>query len=107
MAWMADGTEGHRSGAAANEATTSSDAPHMPGMATGDDLQRLDSADGRAAEVLWLQLMIRHHRAGVDMAQAVLSRGSHPDVRRLAQSMVTAQRSEIDQLQQLLKDPNP
>lgn len=75
----------------------------MPGMATEAELARLRNASGRAAEILWLELMIRHHRAGVDMAEAALDLAERPEVRQLAAAIVTSQRAEIDLMQQLLE----
>ena len=74
----------------------------MPGMATDAQLSRLRNSEGAAAERLWLRLMISHHEAGIDMARAALDLVSTPVVRTLAQSVVVSQRSEIDQMQQLL-----
>lgn len=96
MAWMA-GTAGEVTDGAATSGT------RMPGMATPAELARLRDAHGRAAEVLFLQLMIEHHRGGVAMADAVLQRTDDEAVRRLATAMVTSQRSEIDNMRALLR----
>lgn len=79
-------------------------SPHglMPGMATDDDLAQLRAASGRAAEILWLQLMIPHHKAGVMMAEAILQKTGDPQVIKLATAISTAQLAEIDQMRQLL-----
>jgi uncharacterized protein (DUF305 family) len=92
MRWMS-GHGGHRGGASA-----------MPGMATREQLAELEKASGRAAEVLFLRLMTAHHRGGVDMAEAVLARTGHDRVRRLAGTMVTGQRSEIAQMNAMLRE---
>lgn len=76
----------------------------LPGMATPDQLARLERARGNSAERLWLQLMIRHHRAGVDMARAALSTATQAEVRQLAQAIVTSQTAEIEQMVMLLKE---
>lgn len=84
MAWM-----GH---------TTHKGGEHgamMPGMATDAELDALRSAEGEAAEVLYLQLMTKHHRAGVDMARAGAERADNEQVAHLADGMVSGQRSEI------------
>lgn len=75
----------------------------MPGMATMDDLARLrDGPDGEA-DATFLQLMIRHHRGGVAMAEAVIERTQRPEVRRLAQAIVDGQTAEIRAMQDLLR----
>lgn len=104
MAWMADKAGTHHGMPGVGDPADEVGSAQMPGMATPDQLERLETTRGRRAEALWLRLLIRHHRAGVGMADAVLARTSHPEVRQLAQSMVSAQQSEIDQLRILLKD---
>jgi len=76
----------------------------MPGMASPEDLNQLRDLTGTEADGLFLNLMIVHHRAGVEMAQAVLDRTERPEVRALAQSMVNAQQNEIDYMQTLLQE---
>ncbi|CAI9419301.1 DUF305 domain-containing protein [Nocardioides sp. T2.26MG-1] len=76
----------------------------MPGMATPAQMARLREATGRDAEILWLKLMLRHHRAGVDMASAALDLAARSEVRQLATAVVASQQSEIDIMQQLLEE---
>ena len=90
MRWM-DGHGGHGGSRTAPPGGPAS----MPGMASPEQLRRLERSSGRDAEVLYLQLMILHHRGGVEMAEAVLARTGHERVRRLARSMVDGQRSEV------------
>lgn len=75
----------------------------MPGMATPEQLNQLRGLEGVAADGLFLQLMIAHHRSGVAMGEAALARAEHPEVRALAQSIVDAQASEIALMQELLE----
>ena len=75
----------------------------MPGMASAEQLAALRAAQGVAADGLFLQLMLAHHQAGVEMAQAMLERDPPPVVRSLAQSIVTSQQSEIAYMQDLLE----
>ncbi|MFD0903574.1 DUF305 domain-containing protein [Actinomadura sediminis] len=95
MRWMS-GHGGHGGASAAP-------AP-MPGMATPEQLARLERASGRDAEVLYLRLMITHHRAGVEMAEAVLGLTGHERVRRLARTMVQGQQSEIGLMEGMLRE---
>ena len=76
----------------------------MPGMASAADVARLRAAEGRDAEILWLQLMIPHHRAGVMMAEAVTQKSSDSQVVRLAEAIRTAQLAEIQQMRQMLTE---
>lgn len=79
-------------------------AARMPGMATDARLAELRTASGKDAEVLFLRLMIAHHRGGVDMARAVLDRTGRDQVRRLARTMVAGQLSEIAQMNAMLRE---
>ncbi len=74
----------------------------MPGMASPDEMKRLDDAKGPAAEVLFLQLMIRHHEGGVEMAKGLLELAGRPEVRTLAQHIVDGQTAEIDLMKEML-----
>ena len=74
----------------------------MPGMATPEQIGRLKMVGSEEAERDFLTLMIRYHRAGVGMAQAILARTSRPEVRRLAVSIDTAQASEIRAMEGML-----
>jgi uncharacterized protein (DUF305 family) len=76
--------------------------PLMHGMATQDELRRLRAARGTDAEVLFLQLMIRHHEGGVLMARAVEGLTRRADVSRMARSIVSGQLAEIAEMTQML-----
>ncbi len=67
----------------------------MPGMATPEELAHLDQLTGTAADDEFLRLMILHHQGGIAMAEAVLERSGNTQVRDLATSIVTAQKSEM------------
>lgn len=74
----------------------------MPGMASPEDIQRMKEIPVNEAEGLFLELMIIHHVAGVEMADAALERTDHEAVVPLARSMSEAQMIEIDLMQDML-----
>jgi uncharacterized protein (DUF305 family) len=76
----------------------------MPGMATPQDIQELRDASPEEADVLFLQLMIPHHQAALQMTAAILSRTERPEVRSLAEAISASQRSEIKNMEQMLRD---
>lgn len=78
------------------------DGSLMPGMATNTDLAKLRSLSGQDAEVYFLQLMIEHHKGGVEMAQGYVDLSANAVEKRLAQTMVIGQSSEIDLITGLL-----
>ncbi|QHE68315.1 DUF305 domain-containing protein [Rhodococcus sp. WAY2] len=88
MAWM--GTGHHHSGA------------HMPGMASWTEMDELRRLTGPAAEAAFLQLMIRHHRGGLDMASHAAQHATTRAVAQLATSMVKEQSEEIGVMEPLL-----
>ncbi|WP_425555553.1 DUF305 domain-containing protein [Kitasatospora kazusensis] len=80
------------------------DGSLMPGMATNADLAKLRTLSGRDAEVFYLQLMVQHHKGGVEMAQGYVDLSADPVEKRLAQTMVNGQLSEIDMITQMLAE---
>ena len=79
------------------------DGALMPGMATNTELEKLGKLNGRAAEVRYLQLMIKHHKGGIHMAEGCVDRCEVGVELRLAQGMVDSQESEIELMTDLLK----
>lgn len=88
MAWM-----GHRLPANAL----------MPGMATPAQMDRLEKLHGKALDIFFLQLMIRHHQGGLPMAQYAVAHASEPYVRDFAQSVINSQSAEIIEMERLLR----
>jgi uncharacterized protein (DUF305 family) len=74
----------------------------MPGMATADELAKLKAASGVDADRLYAQLMLNHHLGGVHMAEFAADHASEHAVKVLAQSMVTGQQSDINELRGIL-----
>jgi uncharacterized protein (DUF305 family) len=55
----------------------------------------------------FVTMMIPHHQGAIDMAKAVLLYGKDPQLRRLAQEIITDQQSEIELMQLWLKQHGP
>jgi uncharacterized protein (DUF305 family) len=55
------------------------------------------------SDVDFVSLMLPHHQAAIDMAEAQLMYGKDPQMRRLAQEIITDQESEIQLMQLWLK----
>ncbi|MFB6981117.1 DUF305 domain-containing protein [Streptomyces scopuliridis] len=79
------------------------DGSLMPGMATKAELDQLGKARGKAAEILYLQLMTDHHRGGVAMAQGCVELCAPGTEKNLAEGMVAAQQSEMKLMADLLQ----
>ncbi|MGO3885076.1 MAG: DUF305 domain-containing protein, partial [Mycetocola sp.] len=105
MTWMTrpglDGTGHDHTGKA--EAAHVPGEP-MPGLATEEQLDELQSQSGVEAERTFLTLMIAHHRGAIEMAEALLDRSENPVVTTFATGVVTAQQSEIDLMQYMLEE---
>jgi len=95
MSWMS-GEAGHEHGEAGGTATGVPSDTAMPGMASPAEMDQLAAAAGRDFDVLFLQLMIRHHEGGVPMAQYAVDHAETGYVRRLAQSIIKAQTAEVE-----------
>lgn len=95
MAWMMTG-----SSMAGMDMSAGSTA--MPGMATPDQLQRLYQLRGKQFDVLFLQLMIRHHQGGLLMADAVLKAPALAVTHAAAQAMSAEQIEDLGTMRALL-----
>jgi uncharacterized protein (DUF305 family) len=75
----------------------------MPGMATPVQMSRLMSLHGKALDILFLQLMIRHHQGGLPMAQYAEAHANESYVRTLAGHIAAGQSAEIIGMEQMLR----
>ena len=92
----------HDSGNNRRDVTTQDWAELMTGM------NRMDIAMGSVersgdSDVDFVRLMLPHHQAAIDMAKTQLLHGKDPQMRRLAQEIITDQQSEIVLMQLWLK----
>jgi hypothetical protein len=55
------------------------------------------------SDVDFVRLMLPHHQAAIDMAKTQLLYGKDPQMRRVAQEIITDQQLEIDLMQRWLK----
>lgn len=93
MGWMSHGAE--------SEAMA---APMpMPGLVSRDQLLALTELPVDDADTQFLRLMIAHHRGAITMAEAVLELPVRPEVRRIAEAIVSTQQTEIDALNEMLE----
>lgn len=99
MAWMKG--VGHSHG---EDAHTLTEDGMMPGMATPEQLEKLKGLRGKKAEVFYLQLMIRHHEAGVPMAEVARDYSENDEVERLASSIIESQTAETKTMTTMLEE---
>jgi uncharacterized protein (DUF305 family) len=74
----------------------------MSGMMSGDDMAKLDAAQGTEAAKLFLTQMIAHHKGAVDMAKSETTGGKNADAVQLSKDIVSAQQAEIQEMKNLL-----
>lgn len=74
----------------------------MAGIMTPQQMTALEAASGTAFDKMWLQMMIEHHQGAIDMSQDELKNGTNPDVKKMAQTIITAQQGEIDKMKAML-----
>jgi uncharacterized protein (DUF305 family) len=48
-----------------------------------------------------LKGMVKHHEGAIAMAETELTKGVNPEAKRLAQTIIDAQRAEIEEMKQL------
>lgn len=86
MGWMAGHAHGDHTGHGAVSA--------MPGMAGAEELAALRRAEGGALDVVFLQLMLRHHQGGLPMLEYATEHAETAAVRGLAEKMTATQQGE-------------
>jgi uncharacterized protein (DUF305 family) len=97
MTWMTD-----TSMAGMTHAHGDAGVATMPGMASPAELDRLRAADGAQFDVLFLQLMLRHHQGGVPMATYTAQHADTTQVRNLAEKIVISQGAESKYMAELI-----
>ena len=75
----------------------------MPGMATPEQMAKLQSATGKDVDIQFLTLMRLHHLGGIHMAQEIGDLSKNADVTWLAKAMVQNQEGEINVINDELK----
>lgn len=76
----------------------------MPGMASAQQVDDLEAADGIEAERLFLTLMIAHHQGGVAMADAAVAQARTDEVVALAVAISASQSLETRFLEDMLAE---
>jgi uncharacterized protein (DUF305 family) len=78
----------------------------MPGMASEQQLEQLNAAQGTESDKQFLRLMMDHHLGGAHMGDYAAQNAADPKIRELAERMAKNQRVEVNEYQLLLDKLN-
>ncbi|MGB3437314.1 MAG: DUF305 domain-containing protein [Actinophytocola sp.] len=102
MEWMSEGgTHTHSNGEGGK---TTGSVQRMPGMATSEELNKLRKLTGKALDVFFLQLMLRHHKGGLEMAEYAAEHAAKGYVRNMADKIVQSQENEANLMKSYLAE---
>jgi uncharacterized protein (DUF305 family) len=102
MQWMSEGgTHTHSNGEGGK---TTGAVRRMPGMATSEELDKLRKLTGKELDVFFLQLMLRHHEGGLEMAEYAADHASKGYVTNLASKIVQSQENEANLMKSYLAE---
>jgi uncharacterized protein (DUF305 family) len=74
----------------------------MPGMASDDEFDELGTTSGAEADRMFVELMVRHHEGGIEMADYAAANASVDEVRSMASAIAHSQRDEIIEIERLI-----
>ena len=78
----------------------------MPGhqnmqMDHGADFKKLEAAEGRAFDRLFLDTMTHHHRMAIDMSKEATTKAEHAEIKEFARRTVARQQGEIAEMNRI------
>lgn len=71
------------------------------GMATDEEMESLYELDASDLDALFIDLMVRHHMGGIEMAESYVQEGKNQLLINLAETMILGQKGEIEYLNSL------
>ena len=75
------------------------DVSYTPTMKSGDErmLERLASLTGAEFEMMFMEMMIRHHETAISAAESCVEKASHVEMVSLCENIIATQSAEIEQ----------
>lgn len=72
------------------------------GMMSSEQMTNLGRGTGSAFDRMWLEAMTQHHEGAVAVAKTEITKGTNPDAKKLAQSIINSQSTEIAEMKSIL-----
>ena len=74
---------------------------YEPEIKPGDmqQVEKLESTSGAEFEIMFMEMMIKHHTKAIKRATTCTERAYHPDLVNLCEGIIQAQQAEIAQMQ--------
>jgi uncharacterized protein (DUF305 family) len=72
------------------------------GMMSTAEMTAMKKASGPAFDKMFLEAMIKHHEGAISMAKTEQQKGRFEAAKTMANSVVTSQQAEVDQMKKLL-----
>ncbi len=74
----------------------------MDGMATPETVDSLAAATGKEFNTMFLSTLVKHHEGAIKMAERVLSEGTDPELKPIAQKLLEMRTTELVAIKGLL-----
>jgi uncharacterized protein (DUF305 family) len=98
---------GHKDSRGVSDSTPSDSWPALMASMEKMHVAMASTESSGNSDSDFINVMLPHHRAAIEMAKTELLYGKDPQMRRLAQEIVTDQQSEIELMQLWLKQHGP
>lgn len=98
--YLVGGSQNHPTESSAIVTTTTTPAQHGAQSSMLDDLK---GKSGDSLDAAFLDGMIVHHQQAIDMANIVLERTTRPEIKQMAQDIISVQTKEIETMQGWIK----
>ncbi len=74
----------------------------MTGLMSSEEMAALADATGPDFDRMWLEQMVKHHQGAIAMAEQAKVDASNPELIGLADAVISAQQTEIEEMNLLL-----